>query len=260
MPRLAANLSMLFTEHSFLDRFGAAARAGFRAVEFMFPYAHHADDIADRLSIFQQEVVLFNLPAGNWEAGERGIACLPDRVEEFNEGVGEAIRYAKKLGVTRINCLAGKCPKGLDPRQAEETLITNLRHAARAFAPQGLELLLEPINTHDIPGFLVSTAPQGLRVLDAVGEPNAYLQFDIYHMQVMQGDLAPSIERHFDRIRHIQIADHPGRNEPGTGEINFRYLLPRLDALGYIGWVGCEYRPRESTVAGLDWRAAHGIN
>jgi len=260
MPKLAANLTMLFTEHPFLDRFQQAARAGFRAVEFMFPYAHHADDINDRLSLYQQEVVLFNLPAGDWEAGERGIACHPDRAQEFREGVEEAIRYAKKLGVKRINCLAGKLPKDVDFDDAGEVLVTNLRHAARAFAPHGLELLLEPVNSRDVPGFFVSTVPHGLAILDAVGEPNAYLQFDIYHMQVMQGDLAASIERHFGRIRHIQIADHPGRNEPGTGEINYRYLLPRLDALGYTGWVGCEYRPREGTLAGLEWRAAHGIH
>lgn len=260
MPKLAANLSMLFTEHSFLDRFEAAARAGFRAVEFMFPYAHHADDIADRLSIYQQEVVLFNLPAGDWEAGERGIACLPERAEEFREGVEEAIRYARKLGVKRINCLAGKLPAGMHPVRAEEVLVDNLRYAARAFAPHGLELLLEPVNSRDIPGFLVNTALQGLTILDEVAESNIYLQFDVYHMQVMQGDLMPSIERHFGRIRHIQIADHPGRNEPGTGEINYRYLLPRLDALGYTGWVGCEYRPRAGTLAGLDWRAAHDVN
>ena len=260
MPRLAANLTMLFTEHPFLDRFAQAARAGFGAVEFLFPYAHHADDINDRLSLYQQEVVLFNLPAGDWEAGERGIACNAGRTGEFREGVQEAINYARKIGVKRVNCLAGKLPGEQDRLHAEQVLVENLRYAARAFAPHGLELLLEPVNSRDIPGFLVDNVQQGLAILDAVGEPNVFLQFDVYHMQVMQGDLAPSIERHFGRIRHIQIADHPGRNEPGTGEINFRYLLPRLDALGYTGWVGCEYRPRDGTLAGLAWRAAHGIN
>lgn len=256
MPKLAANLTMLFNEVAFLDRFEAAARAGFRGVEFLFPYAFHADQIADRLSRFQLDLVLHNLPAGNWEAGERGIACHPDRVGEFQEGVGEAIKYAKVLGVRQLNCLVGKLPQDVKREQANETLVENLRFAAAALAKEQIDLLIEPINTFDIPGFFLSRTQQAVDLIGQVNATNLYVQYDIYHMQRMEGDLANTLRERMALIRHIQLADVPGRHEPGTGEINFPFLFRTLDALGYDGWVGCEYIPLGDTVAGLGWRTA----
>ena len=256
MPKLAANLTMLFTEHPFLDRFAQAARAGFGAVEFLFPYAHHADDINDRLSLYQQEVVLFNLPAGNWEAGERGIACHPDRVAEFREGVARAIDYAAALGCPQVNCLAGKMPVGAALHQVQPTLVENLRFAARELQAAGIRLLIEPINSFDIPGFMLTRTDQALALMDEVGSPNLLLQYDIYHAQRMEGELGATLSKHLARIGHIQLADNPGRGEPGTGEINYPWLFGHIDAIGYAGWIGCEYRPRTDTAAGLGWRTA----
>jgi hydroxypyruvate isomerase len=253
MPRFAANLSMLFTEVDFLDRFGAAARAGFRGVEYLFPYAWPAEALRERLDAHGLEQVLHNLPAGDWAAGERGVACHPARVGEFRDGVGKAIEYARALGCPRVNCLAGIAPPGVAPERLRETLIANLRFAAAELAGAGIQLLLEAINTRDIPGFLVCRTAQALSILEEVGSPNLALQYDAYHMQVMEGDLARTLETHLPRIGHVQIADNPGRHEPGTGEIHHPFLFAHLDRIGYRGWVGCEYKPATTTEAGLGW-------
>ena len=252
MPKFAANLTFLYTELDFLDRFAAAAADGFKAVEYMSPYVAPKEAIAEKLAAHDLTQALFNLPVGDWDGGERGIACLPDRVDEFKQGVATAIGYAKALDCTKVNCLAG-IPKGVDRDTAEQTLVENLRYAAAELGAAGITLVLEPINTRDIPGFLVATTDDAERVLDAVGSDNLLIQYDFYHMQIMQGDLVPTYERLKGRIGHVQIADNPGRNEPGTGEINYPFVLAALDRLGYDGWVGCEYKPKAGTTAGLGW-------
>jgi hydroxypyruvate isomerase len=233
MPRFSANLSFLFTERPFLERFSAARAAGFAAVEFHFPYEFDRAALAEVVLTSGLDVVLFNLPAGDWAAGERGIACHPRRIAEFQDGVGLAIEYAKLLGCPRLNCLAGIPPAGVSPEKARETLVENLRFAAAVTRRAGIELLLEPLNTRDTPGFLVSTSEAGLALIAAVGHENLRLQYDIYHAQVMEGDLARRLEENLPRIGHIQLADNPGRHEPGTGEINFPFLFAHLDRLGY---------------------------
>jgi len=254
MPRFAANLSMLFNEVPFLDRFERAAKAGFKAVEFLFPYAHPAAEIKARLEAHGLQLVLHNLPAGDWDAGERGIACRPDRVAEFRSGVARAIEYATALGVPQLNCLAGKAPANVAVDLVRRTLVDNLRFAAAALKPAGLKLLIEPINLFDIPGFYLHTTAQALDILDEVGADNAFVQYDIYHAQRMEGELAATLERCLPRIGHVQLADNPGRHEPGTGEINYAFLFAHLDRIGYRGWVGCEYKPATTTEAGLAWR------
>ena len=256
MPRFAANLTMLFTELPFLDRFAAAANAGFTAVEFLFPYAFTVEEIKERLDANRLALVLHNLPAGHWDDGERGIACLPDRVEEFREGVARAIGYATQLGVPQLNALAGKMPAGVDADVLRKTFVSNLRYAAKELDAVRLKLLIEPINTYDIPGFYLNRTQQALDTLDEVGAANAFLQYDIYHAQRMEGELGATLNKHVARIAHIQLADNPGRHEPGTGEINYPWLLAHLDAIGYTGWVGCEYKPATTTWAGLGWRQA----
>ena len=253
MPRFAANLTMLFNEVPFLDRFEAAARAGFEDVEYLFPYAHPKEQLAERLKSHGLIQVLHNLPAGDWEAGERGIACLPDRAGEFRDGVGQAIEYATALGCKQVNCLAGIAPDEVAAETVRETFVNNLKFAATNLAEAGIRLLIEPINTRDIPGFFLCHTEQAVSIIEEVGSSNLALQYDIYHMQIMEGDLAPTIERNFARIRHIQIADNPGRHEPGTGEINYPFLFALLDRLGYDGWVGCEYKPMTTTEEGLGW-------
>ena len=254
MPRFAANLSMLFTELPFLDRFAAAAKNGFEAVEFLFPYEYPAAEIKARLEAHGLALVLHNLPAGDWEAGERGIACHPERVAEFRAGVARAIEYATALGVPQLNCLAGKAQAHLDPALLRRTFVDNLRYAAAELARAGLRLLIEPINTYDIPGFYLNRTRQALEILDAVGADNAFVQYDIYHAQRMEGELAATLERCLPRIGHVQIADNPGRHEPGSGEINYPFLFAHLDRIGYRGWIGCEYKPAAGTEAGLAWR------
>ena len=254
MPKFAANLSMLFTELPFLDRFEAASRAGFTAVEFLFPYAFSAADIKQRLDDNGLKLVLHNLPAGDWDAGERGIACHPDRVEEFRAGVAKAIAYATALGVGQVNCLAGKAPAGVSDEMLRSTLVSNLKYAAAELKGAGLRLLIEPINHFDIPGFYLNTTAQALAILDEVGADNAFVQYDIYHAQRMEGELAATMQKYLARIGHVQLADNPGRNEPGTGEINFPFLFAHLDRIGYTGWIGCEYKPATTTEAGLGWR------
>jgi len=253
MPRLAANLTMLFGELEFPDRFAAAAEAGFSAVEYLFPYAYEPQMLQQRLSAHGLEQVLHNLPAGNWAAGERGIACLPDRVDEFKAGVGQAIKYAAALDCSRVNCLAGIAPPGLATATARDTLVRNLRYAAPLLGAAGIALLIEPINTRDIPGFFLSGTAQAMEIIEAVGSENLYLQYDVYHMTIMEGAVAETIERLLPRIAHIQIADVPGRHEPGTGSIDFPALVTTIDRLGYTGWIGCEYVPAAGTVPGLAW-------
>jgi hydroxypyruvate isomerase len=253
MPKFAANLTMLFNEVPFLERFAAAAEAGFTAVEFLFPYPYPAAELAERLAANRLRLVLHNLPAGNWDAGERGIACLPDRVSEFRDGVGRAIEYAKTLGVSQLNCLVGIRPQQVDARRAFDTIVENLRFAAAELKREGIRLLVEPCNAFDIPGFALNRSKEALDVIAAVDSDNLYLQYDIYHMQRMEGELAATIERNLPRIAHIQLADNPGRHEPGTGEINYPFLFAWLDKLGYEGYIGCEYKPRTTTQAGLGW-------
>jgi len=250
MPKLAANLSTRFTQVEFLERFAAARAAGFRYVEYQFPYAWPAQEVARAAGSAGVQVVLHNLPAGDMARGERGIACLPGREREFREGVERAIEYAAAVACPRVNCIAG-----LASADAEhfDVLVANLRHAARRLGEVGVQLLIEPINTRSVPGFFLSGTRQAIDVLNAVGEANAFLQYDVFHMQIMEGDLARTIERLLARIGHIQIADVPERHEPGTGEINFDFLLRHLDAIGYSGWVGCEYNPRGDTLEGLKW-------
>ena len=257
MVKLAANLSMMFNEVDFLNRIDAAANAGFKGVEYLFPYDYPAEQIRERLDAHALKQVLFDLPAGDWGGGDRGLGCLPDRVGEFQDGVGKAVEYARALDCGLLTCLAGIPPEGTDPEAATRTLIENMRFAAPLAAAAGVKLLLEPINTRDIPGYFVSTSAQGIAILDEVRHENAWLQYDIYHMQVMEGDLAQTIERLQDRIPHFQLADNPGRNEPGTGEINYPFLFSFIDGLGYDGWIGCEYRPAGVTEEGLGWASAY---
>ncbi len=259
MPRLAANLTMLFNEVDFLDRFDAAAKAGFTAVEYLFPYSYPKEQLAGLLAQHRLEQVLHNLPAGDWAKGERGIACLPDRVGEFQDSVGRAIEYARALGCPQVNCLAGIAPIGVDPEHVRATFVSNLRFAADQLGAAGIKLLIEPINTFDIPGFYLSRTGHALALIRDTGSANLFVQYDIYHMQRMEGELAATMKAHLGQIAHLQLADNPGRNEPGTGEINYRFLFGFLDAIGYTGWIGCEYKPKGDTVAGLAWRAAHGV-
>jgi hydroxypyruvate isomerase len=256
MPRFAANLTMLFGEKPFLDRFAAAKAAGFAGVEYLFPYEFDKADLRERLDEHGLTQVLHNLPAGNWAAGERGIAILPDRIDEFRDGVARAIDYAKALDCRQLNCLVGIAPSDADPYELNDVLIDNLRFAADALARQKIRLLVEPINTLDIPGFFLNRTEQAAQLIADVRSSNLFIQYDIYHMQVMEGDIARSLQKHFARIAHIQLADNPGRNEPGTGEINYPFLFRHLDTLGYRGWVGCEYKPRTTTIDGLGWHAA----
>jgi hydroxypyruvate isomerase len=257
MPKFAANLTMLFNEVDFPDRFDAAAEAGFKGVEYLFPYAWPAALLAEKLDRAGLVQVLHNLPAGDWAAGERGIACDPSRVGEFQDGVGRAIEYARTLGCPQLNCLAGIAPVGVPAGQAHETFVANLRFAAAKLKAAGIRLLVEPINTFDIPGFYLSRTAQALEIMNDVGSDNLFLQYDVYHMQRMEGELAASLKNNLSRIRHIQIADNPGRNEPGTGEINYSFLFKHIDQIGYDGWIGCEYKPATNTVAGLGWAAAY---
>ncbi|MDB5531166.1 MAG: hydroxypyruvate isomerase [Devosia sp.] len=253
MPEFSANLTFLYTELPFLERFAAAAADGFPAVEYVGPYDHPPEVIADLLKQHNLKQALFNLPAGDWAGGERGIGCFPDRVEEFQAGVATAIRYGKALGCSKINCLAGIAPAGVDRDVLQSTLVENLKYAAPRLAEAGIKLLMEPINQRDMPGFFVSTTDHAEAIMADVNSSNLFLQYDIYHTQVMQGDLLSTYERLSNRIAHIQIADNPGRNEPGTGEINYANILPALDRLGYDGFVGCEYKPKTTTTAGLGW-------
>jgi len=255
MPRFAANLGFLFAEVPLAQRFGAAAAAGFRAVELAQPYELEAREIAELLEANGLEMILFNLPMGDKSAGDFGIACLPGREDEFREGVARAIAYAGVLGNERVNCIAGKAPTGADAAALRATLLANLRHAAREMGRAGLTLVLEPINTLDVPGFLVARPAEGAALLAEAGAPNTGLQYDIYHAAMMGEDPVEGLARFAPVIRHVQFADAPGRHEPGTGHVDIAACFARLDALGYAGWTAAEYRPTRDTVETLGWLA-----
>ena len=256
MPRLCANLTFLYSELGFLERFTAAAKAGFKGVEYMSPYEYPKEALVDALGKHGLAQVLFNLPAGDWAKGDRGIACHPERVGEFQDSVGKAIEYAKALGCGQVNCLAGLCPDAPEDRQ-RAAFVSNLKFAALRLKEAGVKLLIEPINTIDIPGFYLSGSGQALDIIREVGADNLYLQYDIYHMQVMEGDLARTMEKNLPLIAHMQLADNPGRHEPGTGEINYDFLFGHIDRIGYKGWIGCEYKPATTTDGGLAWAARY---
>jgi len=253
MPKIAANLTMLFNDMPFLDRFGAAAKAGFKSVEFLLPYDHPAEKVKEALDKNGLKVVLFNLPCGNWSGGDRGIGANPNRVQEYRAGVKTAVEYAKVLGVPRMNCLAGKLVPGVSKEQHLATLVDNLKFSADALGAIGVHQIIEPINPFDIPGFALNRVAEVLEVIEKVGRPNVYLQYDVYHAQRTEGNLAQLLREHFAKIDHIQIADNPGRNQPGTGEIEYHFLFAEMDRLGYQGYVGLEYVPKPDTLGSLGW-------
>ncbi len=253
MPRFAANLTMLFTEYPFLERFDRAARAGFDAVEFLFPYDEDVSAIREALDRNGLTQVLFNLPAGDFAGGERGIANDPRRVSEFKEGAGRALEIAGQLDCHQLNCLIGLELDDVTPEKQWETVVDNLRYAADQAESAGVRQVVEPLNSIDTPGFLLTSTPGALRLLDDVGSDNLRIQYDIYHMQRMEGNLAATLRQHIDRIGHIQVADSPARNQPGTGEINYPFIFKTLDEIGYDGWIGCEYKPEPNTEASLSW-------
>jgi hydroxypyruvate isomerase len=257
MPRFAANLSLMFTEVAFLDRFAAARAAGFEAVEFLFPYEHPAEEIARRLADNGLSQVLFNAPPGDWAAGERGNAALPGRSAEFREGFLRALDYAAALGCPRIHVMAGLAPAGVPRATLMATYAANLDWAAERAAPAGVKPVIEPINHRDIPRFVLNTTDEAAAIIAALGPDRIGLQFDLYHCQITEGDLVKRVEKHLPLIAHMQVADNPGRNEPGTGEVNWDFVFRRIDALGFRGWIGCEYRPAGETVAGLGWLAPY---
>lgn len=259
MPRFAANLSFLFQEDPFLDRFAAAAGQGFEAVEFMFPYDHAPAAVAAAARDAGIQVVLFNAPPGDWQAGERGLAALPERRREFRAAIARAFDYAAALNCPRIHVVAGVQPPGLDRRAMEACYMDNLAWAAEQASGIGVTLMIEPINRRDIPGFFLSDFDFAQQVVEEIAAPNLRLQFDIYHAQIIHGDISRRLERQMPWIGHVQIANPPDRREPGNGEINYPFIFERLDALGYDGWVGCEYRPENSTVDSLGWIRPHGI-
>lgn len=253
MPKFNANLTMMFNEVDFLDRFHAASAAGFKGVEYLFPYAFDAGELASRLKDNGLEQVLFNMPPGDWDGGERGISILPERKDEFRASVDTALSYATALGAPQVHCMAGIAPKGTDPARLQATYVENLSLAADAFKAEGIKLLIESINTRDMPGYFLNYTKQAADIIAETGSDNLFIQYDIYHMQIMQGDLAPTIEAYLPQIPHMQLADTPGRHEPGTGEINYPFLFDFIDRIGYQGWIGCEYKPAGRTEDGLGW-------
>ena len=255
MPKFAANLSMMFTEVPFLERFGAAARAGFSAVEFLFPYDYAPEVIAAELKTHRLANVLFNLPPGDFAAGERGLASIPGREAEFAASVERALLYAQALGTPRVHVMAGLLPASADRETHRAAYVANLRRAAEAGARAGVTMLIEPINTRDIPGYFLNTQADAHAIREDVGAPNLKVQMDLYHVQIVEGDIAVKLRRYMPHVGHIQIAGVPERHEPDIGEVNYPYLFRLLDQLGYDGWIGCEYRPANGTVAGLGWLA-----
>jgi hydroxypyruvate isomerase len=253
MPKLNANLSMMFNEVGFIDRFAAAARAGFRGVEFLFPYDYPAAQIREQLDRHKLEMVLFNMPPGDFAAGDRGLACDPAKIGEFQAGVGKALEYAVALGCKQLHVMAGLKPRGVNEQTMGETYIANLQFAGRELGKHGIRMLIEAINTRDIPGFYLNYSRQAFDIMHYADVPNLRFQYDIYHMQIMEGDLAPTIEKNLSKIGHMQLADTPGRHEPGSGEINYPFLFQHIDKIGYQGWIGCEYRPAGKTEDGLSW-------
>jgi hydroxypyruvate isomerase len=259
VPKFAANLSFIFQEVEFLDRFAAAARCGFKAVEYLSPYDHPPEVIAEQLNRHGVEQALFNMPPGDWAAGERGIGALPGREREFRDGVETALVYAKATRCRILHAMAGVLPAGLDRAEAERVYLANLRLAADRLAAEAVTLVVEPINTRDIPGYFLNTTTQAMSVIERVGHPNLKLQLDLYHVQIMEGDLAQRVRVLAGHYPHVQIAGNPGRHEPDIGEINYSFLFDLLDEIGYSGWIGCEYRPKGETTAGLGWAKRYGI-
>jgi hydroxypyruvate isomerase len=259
MPKLAANLSMMFQEVPFLDRFAVAAAAGFAGVEYLFPYDFPAAEIAERLKHHRLSQALFNLPPGDWRNGERGTAALPGRESEFMAGLEQALDYARVIGCKHLHAMAGLWPSGRDRREGLATYVANLQRAADRAADHGITLLIEPINSRDMPGYFLTTSGQAMRVLEEVRRDNVRLQLDLYHCQIMEGDLATHIRALAGRYAHVQIAGVPERHEPDRGEVNYAYLLELLDEVGYAGWVGCEYRPAADTRQGLGWAQRWGV-
>ena len=258
MPlNIAANLTMMFNEHDFMDRFAAAARCGFKGVEYLFPYDYPAEAIREQLEANGLKQVLFDFPAGDWAAGDRGIAVQPDRVGEFQDGVGLAVEYAATLGCERLTCLAGIPDDGTDSEVAEQTMIRNLQFAADTAARIGATVLVEPLNTRDVPGTYVSKSAHGAQLVQAANRKNVRLQFDVYHTQIMEGDIATKFSELLPMIGHVQIADNPGRHEPGSGEINYPFVLDHIANSGYDGWIGAEYMPAGDTESGLGWVKPH---
>lgn len=253
MPKLAANLSLLFTERGFLERFDAAREAGFRDVEYQYPYDFPADEVAAAARDAGVRVVLHNVPRGNAERGEQGIACLPGREEEFRQDLERAIAYARAAHCSRLHCLAGVAPANASRADLHATYVSNLKYAAGRLRRESMQLLIEPVSERTAANYFLAGSAQAVRVLDEVAADNAFLQYDLFHMQILEGNLAATVERLLPRIGHMQLADVPGRDEPGNGEINFGFLLPYIDRLGYAGWMGCEYNPRGDTVQGLKW-------
>jgi len=253
MPRLAANLSMMYTEHPFLDRFAAAAADGFEGVEFLFPYEFAAAEIQSRLDAHGLTQALFNAPPGDWTAGERGIASLPGREDEFRRGLDQALEYAAVLGNRHLHVMAGLIGPGQERAVHRDVYLKNLALAARTATTAGVTVVIEPINTRDIPGFFLNRQDDAQAIRAEVGADNLKVQFDIYHCQIVEGDIAVKLERDMAGIGHIQVAGVPDRHEPDLGELNYPYLFQRIDALGYAGWIGCEYRPRAGTSQGLGW-------
>jgi 2-dehydrotetronate isomerase len=259
VPKFAANLSFIFQEVDFLDRFAAAAACGFKAVEYLSPYEHPPEVIAEQLSRHGLVQALFNMPPGNWTAGERGTAALPEREQEFRDGIEKALVYAKATRCPLLHAMAGLVPAARDRAEAERVYIANLRHAAERAAREGVTVVIEPINTRDIPGYFLNTTAQAMSVIERVGHFNLRLQLDLYHVQIMEGDLAYRMRALAGHYPHVQIAGNPGRHEPDVGEINYPYLFDLFDELGYSGWIGCEYRPNGETRAGLGWAKRYGI-
>lgn len=253
MPKLNANLTMMFNEFEFIERFKQAKSQGFKAVEFLFPYAHQVEDIKRALTQNDLELILFNMPPGNFEAGDRGMACIPARILEFQQSVEKAVDYAATLNCKKLHCMAGLEPANASIDEAEKAFVKNLRFAADLCKKHDIEVLIEPINTRDMPGYYLNHSEQAIKLLSLIDRPNVSLQYDIYHMQIMEGDLIPSIERLLPHIKHMQLADTPGRHEPGTGEINYSVVLNAIDNLGYKEWIGCEYRPQIDTISSLNW-------
>lgn len=256
MPKFAANLSMMFNEVPFPERFAAAANAGFKGVEFLFPYDYTPAEVAGWLKENKLENALFNLPPGDFAAGERGIASLPGREQEFRDGVAKAIEYALALGTPKVHCMAGLFPAGADRAKHRAVYVENVRYAAQEMAKHGRMLVIEPINPRDIPGYFINTQAEGHAICKEIGLPNLKVQMDFYHCQIVEGDLTMTFKNNFVGIGHVQIASVPTRNEPDQGEINYRHIFKLLDEMGYDGWVGCEYRPRGRTEEGLGWLEA----
>jgi len=257
VPRFAANLTFMFPELPFLERFGAAAAAGFKGVEFLFPYDHPPAVIEDLLTQYNLTSVLFNMPAGDWSAGERGIAALPGRESEFRASVELAISYARALKTPLLHVLAGILPMERHREELRNVYLANLRYAAIQAAMHGITVLVEAINPTDIPGYLIGTQAQSFDICTAIQRENVRMQLDLYHLQMTEGNLAAALRRYQGAYAHVQVAGVPGRNEPDLGEVNYRYLFSLLDELGYQGWVGCEYRPRGATPEGLGWRESY---